>query len=103
VSTPGGRPQTWLSSAAAVAKVPEFDPAKVDDLDLDEDEINIFGGAIALVVPFDMTGARITNTLLNNLREQDKTFGVETMCVGGSQGMTMMHERLSPLTVTASQ
>jgi acetyl-CoA C-acetyltransferase len=42
-----------------------------------------------------MTGARITNTLLNNLREQDKTFGVETMCVGGGQGMAMVLERLS--------
>ena len=81
--------------AAALAKVPELDPAKVDDLDLDEDKINISGGAIALGDPFGMTGARITNALLNNLREQDKAFGVETMCVGGSQGMAMMRERLS--------
>ncbi|MFC4605531.1 acetyl-CoA C-acetyltransferase [Rhodococcus kronopolitis] len=64
-------------------------------LNLDEDKINISGGAIALGHPFGMTGARITNTLLNNLREQDKTFGVETMCVGGGQGMAMVLERLS--------
>ncbi|WP_068280835.1 acetyl-CoA C-acetyltransferase [Aldersonia kunmingensis] len=64
-------------------------------LDLDEDKINISGGAIAIGHPFGMTGARITNTLLNNLREQDKTFGVETMCVGGGQGMAMVLERLS--------
>ncbi len=64
-------------------------------LDLDEDKINVSGGAIALGHPFGMTGARITNTLINNLREQDKTFGVETMCVGGGQGMAMVLERLS--------
>ncbi|WP_027501058.1 acetyl-CoA C-acetyltransferase [Rhodococcus sp. UNC363MFTsu5.1] len=64
-------------------------------LDLDEDKINVSGGAIAIGHPFGMTGARITNTLLNNLREQDKTFGVETMCVGGGQGMAMVLERLS--------
>ena len=64
-------------------------------LELDEDKINISGGALALGHPFGMTGARITNTLLNNLREQDKTFGVETMCVGGGQGMAMVLERLS--------
>ncbi len=64
-------------------------------LGIDEDKLNISGGAIALGHPFGMTGARITNTLLNNLREQDKTFGVETMCVGGGQGMAMVLERLS--------
>lgn len=65
------------------------------ELGIDEDKLNISGGAIALGHPFGMTGARITNTLLNNLREQDKTFGVETMCVGGGQGMAMVLERLS--------
>ncbi|PQP11153.1 acetyl-CoA C-acetyltransferase [Rhodococcus opacus] len=66
------------------------------ELKIDEDKLNISGGAIALGHPFGMTGARITNTLLNNLREQDKTFGVETMCVGGGQGMAMVLERLRP-------
>jgi acetyl-CoA C-acetyltransferase len=42
-----------------------------------------------------MTGARITATLLNNLSTHDKTFGIETMCVGGGQGMAMVVERLS--------
>ncbi|MGC5163828.1 acetyl-CoA C-acetyltransferase [Rhodococcus sp. DT1] len=65
------------------------------ELGIDEDKLNISGGAIALGHPFGMTGARITNTLLNNLREQDKQFGVETMCVGGGQGMAMVLERLS--------
>ena len=65
------------------------------ELGIDEDKLNISGGALALGHPFGMTGARITNTLINNLREQDKTFGVETMCVGGGQGMAMVIERLS--------
>ncbi|MEV0945567.1 acetyl-CoA C-acetyltransferase [Rhodococcus sp. NPDC049939] len=65
------------------------------ELKIDEEKLNVSGGAIALGHPFGMTGARITNTLLNNLREHDKTFGVETMCVGGGQGMAMVLERLS--------
>ena len=64
-------------------------------LGIDEDKINVSGGAIALGHPFGMTGARITATLLNNLSTHDKTFGVETMCVGGGQGMAMVVERLS--------
>lgn len=64
-------------------------------LGMDEDKLNVSGGAIALGHPFGMTGARITATLLNNLQTHDKTFGVETMCVGGGQGMAMVVERLS--------
>jgi acetyl-CoA C-acetyltransferase len=64
-------------------------------LGIDEDKLNVSGGAIALGHPFGMTGARITTTLLNNLATHDKTFGVETMCVGGGQGMAMIVERLS--------
>lgn len=64
-------------------------------LGIDEDKLNVSGGAIALGHPFGMTGARITATLLNNLKTHDKTFGVETMCVGGGQGMAMVVERLS--------
>lgn len=64
-------------------------------LGMDEDKLNVSGGAIALGHPFGMTGARITATLLNNLTTQDKTFGLETMCVGGGQGMAMVIERLS--------
>jgi len=64
-------------------------------LGIDEDKLNVSGGAIALGHPFGMTGARITATLLNNLATHDKTFGVETMCVGGGQGMAMVVERLS--------
>jgi len=65
------------------------------DLGIDHDKLNVSGGAIAVGHPFGMTGARITTTLLNNLKTQDKTFGVETMCVGGGMGMAMVLERLS--------
>jgi acetyl-CoA C-acetyltransferase len=65
------------------------------ELGIDEDKLNVSGGAIALGHPFGMTGARITATLLNNLATYDKTFGVESMCVGGGQGMAMVVERLS--------
>ena len=65
------------------------------ELGIDEDKLNVSGGAIALGHPFGMTGARITATLLNNLQTHDKTFGIETMCVGGGQGMAMVLERLS--------
>jgi acetyl-CoA C-acetyltransferase len=64
-------------------------------LGMDEDKLNVSGGAIALGHPFGMTGARITATLLNNLTTYDKSFGLETMCVGGGQGMAMIIERLS--------
>jgi acetyl-CoA C-acetyltransferase len=59
------------------------------------DKLNINGGAIAVGHPFGMTGARITTTLVNSLQSHDKTFGLETMCVGGGQGMAMVLERLS--------
>jgi acetyl-CoA C-acetyltransferase len=65
------------------------------DLGIDEERLNVNGGAIALGHPFGMTGARITTTLLNGLRTHDKTIGLETMCVGGGQGMAMVLERLS--------
>jgi acetyl-CoA C-acetyltransferase len=59
------------------------------------DKLNVNGGAIALGHPFGMTGARIMTTLLNGLEDAGKTFGLETMCVGGGQGMAMVVERLS--------
>ncbi|MBW0104939.1 acetyl-CoA C-acetyltransferase [Pseudonocardia sp. KRD291] len=64
-------------------------------LGIDEEKLNVHGGAIALGHPFGMTGARITTTLLNGLRARDGRFGLETMCVGGGQGMAMVLERLS--------
>jgi len=66
-----------------------------DELGVEWDRLNVHGGAIALGHPFGMTGARITTTLLNALRTKDATFGLETMCVGGGQGMAMVIERLS--------
>jgi acetyl-CoA C-acetyltransferase len=65
------------------------------DLGVDMDRLNVNGGAIAVGHPFGMTGARITTTLINSLQTHDKQFGLETMCVGGGQGMAMVLERLS--------
>ncbi len=64
-------------------------------LGVDPDKLNVNGGAIAVGHPFGMTGARITTTLVNSLSWHDKQFGLETMCVGGGQGMAMIIERLS--------
>ena len=64
-------------------------------LGVDPEKLNVNGGAIAVGHPFGMTGARITSTLVNSLRFHDKTIGLETMCVGGGQGMAMIIERLS--------
>jgi acetyl-CoA C-acetyltransferase len=66
-----------------------------DDLGMDFDKLNVHGGAIALGHPFGSTGARITTTLLNGLAARDGQFGLETMCVGGGQGMAIIYERLS--------
>jgi acetyl-CoA C-acetyltransferase len=65
------------------------------ELGWDMDRLNPNGGAIALGHPFGMTGARIMTTLVNDLQTLDKTYGLETMCVGGGQGMAMVIERLS--------
>jgi len=66
-----------------------------EELGIDMERLNPHGGAIALGHPFGMTGARITGTLINGLVERDGTFGLETMCVGGGQGMAMVIERLA--------
>jgi acetyl-CoA C-acetyltransferase len=59
------------------------------------ERLNVKGGAIALGHPYGMTGARIMTTLIHALQADDKTFGLETMCVGGGQGVAMVIERLS--------
>ncbi len=59
------------------------------------EKLNVHGGAIALGHPFGMTGARIMTTLINGLETENKRYGLETMCVGGGQGMAMIIERLS--------
>jgi acetyl-CoA C-acetyltransferase len=61
---------------------------------MDLDKLNVHGGAIALGHPFGSTGARILTTLINGLQTRDATIGLETMCVGGGQGMAMIIERL---------
>ena len=79
-----------LNEAFAAQVIPSY-----RELGVDEDRLNVNGGAIAVGHPFGMTGARITSTLINSLRHHDKQFGLETMCVGGGQGMAMILERLS--------
>ncbi len=66
-----------------------------DELGIDDEKLNPFGGAIALGHPFGMTGARIMTTLLNDLETLDKTYGIESMCVAGGMGMAMIVERLN--------
>ena len=65
------------------------------ELGISWDKLNVKGGGIALGHPFGMTGARIMTTLLNALEDEGKTIGMETMCVGGGQGMAMIVERLA--------
>jgi acetyl-CoA C-acetyltransferase len=79
-----------INEAFAAQVVPSY-----RDLGIDIDRLNVNGGAIAVGHPFGMTGARITSTLLNSLAFHDKTIGLETMCVGGGQGMATIFERLS--------
>jgi acetyl-CoA C-acetyltransferase len=79
-----------INEAFAAQVIPSY-----NDLGIDIDKLNVNGGAIAVGHPFGMTGARITSTLLNGLQFRDKSIGLETMCVGGGQGMAMIFERLS--------
>ena len=79
-----------INEAFAAQVIPSY-----RELGIDIDKLNVNGGAIAVGHPFGMTGARITSTILNSLQFHDKTFGLETMCVGGGQGMAMIFERLS--------
>jgi acetyl-CoA C-acetyltransferase len=78
-----------INEAFAAQVIPSY-----RDLGIDLDRLNVNGGAIAVGHPFGMTGARITSTLLNSLQFHDKHIGLETMCVGGGQGMAMIVERL---------
>ncbi|MFG1848914.1 acetyl-CoA C-acetyltransferase [Micromonospora carbonacea] len=79
-----------INEAFAAQVIPSY-----RQLGIDEEKLNVMGGAIAVGHPFGMTGARITGTLLNALDWHDKSIGLETMCVGGGQGMAMALERLS--------
>jgi acetyl-CoA C-acetyltransferase len=79
-----------INEAFAAQVIPSY-----QDLGIPLDKLNVNGGAIAVGHPFGMTGARIATTLINSLRFHDKQFGLETMCVGGGQGMAMVLERLS--------
>jgi acetyl-CoA C-acetyltransferase len=79
-----------INEAFAAQVIPSY-----QGLGIDLDRLNVNGGAIAVGHPFGMTGARIAGTLINSLQFHDKQFGLETMCVGGGQGMAMVVERLS--------
>jgi len=79
-----------INEAFAAQVIPSY-----QELGVDLDRLNVNGGAIAVGHPFGMTGARIATTLINSLQHHDKQFGLETMCVGGGQGMAMILERLS--------
>jgi acetyl-CoA C-acetyltransferase len=81
-----------LNEAFAAQVIPVCREVGVDPFG---EKLNPHGGAIALGHPYGMTGARIMNTLLNDLETLDATIGLETMCVGGGQGMAMIVERLS--------
>jgi acetyl-CoA C-acetyltransferase len=79
-----------INEAFAAQVIPSY-----RELGIPLEKLNVNGGAIAVGHPFGMTGARITGTLLNSLDWHDKSIGLETMCVGGGQGMAMVLERLS--------
>jgi acetyl-CoA C-acetyltransferase len=79
-----------INEAFAAQVIPSY-----QELGIDLDRLNVNGGSIAVGHPFGMTGARITGTLLNSLNFHDAAIGLETMCVGGGQGMAMIFERLS--------
>jgi acetyl-CoA C-acetyltransferase len=79
-----------INEAFAAQVIPSY-----RDLGVDIDKLNVNGGAIAVGHPFGMTGARIAGTLINSLQFHNKQFALETMCVGGGQGMAMVLERLS--------
>jgi acetyl-CoA C-acetyltransferase len=81
-----------INEAFAAQVIPSARGIGVDPF---SEKLNPHGGAIALGHPFGMTGVRILTTLLNDLRTLDKTIGLETMCVGGGQGMAMIVERLN--------
>jgi acetyl-CoA C-acetyltransferase len=81
-----------LNEAFAAQVLPVCREVGVDPF---SDKLNPHGGAIALGHPYGMTGARIMNTLLNDLETLDRSIGLETMCVGGGQGMAMLVERSS--------
>jgi acetyl-CoA C-acetyltransferase len=79
-----------INEAFAAQVIPSY-----QQLGFDLDQVNVNGGAIAVGHPFGMTGARIATTLINSLQTHDKQFGLETLCVGGGQGMALILERLS--------
>ncbi|MEH7109204.1 acetyl-CoA C-acetyltransferase [Bacillus sp. JJ1764] len=66
----------------------------IRELGLDEEKVNVNGGAIALGHPLGCTGAKLTLTLINELRRRNEQFGVVTMCIGGGMGAAGVFELL---------
>jgi len=89
----------WKATDLELMEINEAFAAQVlpsaRNLGIPMEKLNVHGGAIALGHPFGMTGARIMSTLINGLQWEDKQYGLESMCVGGGQGMAMIIERLS--------
>ncbi|MEI2686615.1 MAG: hypothetical protein V9G14_10450 [Cypionkella sp.] len=79
-----------INEAFAAQVLPSADQLGIDI----DSQLNVMGGSIALGHPFGMTGSRIMTTLIHALQYNDKQFGMESMCVGGGQGMSMIVERL---------
>jgi 3-oxoadipyl-CoA thiolase len=67
--------------------------AVVRELGLDEEKVNVNGGAIALGHPLGMSGARLVVSLLHELRRRDGRYGLATLCVGVGQGVAALFER----------
>ncbi len=82
-----------LNEAFAAQALPVL--KDLDLLDVMEDKVNLYGGAIALGHPFGCSGARITGTLLSVMQQRDLSLGISTMCIGLGQGITTVVERLS--------
>ena len=70
--------------------------AVVRDLGIDEERVNVNGGAIAIGHPLGMSGARLVVTLLHELRRRGGRYGLATMCVGVGQGQAALFERGAP-------
>ena len=81
-----------LNEAFAAQALPVLKDLKL--LDQMDQKVNLHGGAIALGHPFGCSGARISGTLLNVMKQNNGTIGISTMCIGLGQGITTVFERI---------
>ena len=68
--------------------------AVLDELKIDPAKVNVNGGAIALGHPIGSSGARITVTLIHQMKRQNATFGVASLCIGGGMGLAILLENI---------